>query len=98
MEKRIARVMAMEEHMEKAEQMLRQLEEAWGNYEELQRELAQLSAYYESALWRQDYAADEAGQLPVDLYRGVLSEDGLYNLFMRQQELEEEMRDVLKIR
>ena len=28
----------------------------------------------------EDYEADEAGQVPTDLKRGVLSEDGLYNL------------------
>lgn len=38
-----------------------------------------LSAYYESDDWKQDFAADEAGLLPKDLKRGVLSEDGIYN-------------------
>ena len=38
-----------------------------------------LRAYYESDAWKQDYAADEAGLLPGDLRRGVLSEDGIWN-------------------
>ena len=42
--------------------------------------LRQLSDYYESAAWKRDFAADEAGLLPKDLRRGVLSEDGVYNL------------------
>ena len=39
-----------------------------------------LAEYYESKEWKQDFADDEAGLLPKDLKRGVLSEDGLWNL------------------
>ena len=42
--------------------------------------LVELAVYYSSDAWKRDYAADEAGLLPKDLKRGVLSEDGLYNL------------------
>lgn len=42
--------------------------------------LKALSDYYSSSAWKRDYAADEAGLLPKDLKRGVLSEDGIYNL------------------
>ena len=39
-----------------------------------------LTEYYESKEWKQDFADDEAGLLPKDLKRGVLSEDGLWDL------------------
>ena len=39
-----------------------------------------LTEYNESKEWKQDFADDEAGLLPKDLKRGVLSEDGLWNL------------------
>ena len=42
--------------------------------------LGELSDYYTSAAWKRDFAADEAGLLPKDLRRGVLSEDGIYHL------------------
>ena len=42
--------------------------------------LGLLTRYYESPLWLQDYTMDEKGQFPVDLRRGVLSQDGLYHL------------------
>ncbi len=42
--------------------------------------LRQLSDYYGSAAWKRDFAADEAGLLPKELKRGVLSEDGIYDL------------------
>jgi hypothetical protein len=34
----------------------------------------------DSGEWKEDYEADEAGKLPSELKRGVLSQDGLYNL------------------
>jgi hypothetical protein len=38
-----------------------------------------LDAYYTSGEWREDYEADERGELPPDLKRGVLSQDALYD-------------------
>ena len=43
-------------------------------------QLKALSEYYGSDAWKRDFAADEAGLLPKDLKRGVLSEDGIYAL------------------
>ena len=40
-----------------------------------------LTEYVDSGQWLADYRLDEAGGLPHDLKRGVLSEDGLYDLF-----------------
>lgn len=45
-----------------------------------QEAIETLAAYYGSDEWKQDFADDEAGLLPKDLKRGVLSEDGLWNL------------------
>ena len=39
-----------------------------------------LIRYYEGGQWLKDYECDERGELPVDLKRGVLSQDGIYNL------------------
>ena len=38
-----------------------------------------LGDYLRGPLWRADFEADERGELPPDLPRGVLSQDGLYN-------------------
>ena len=40
----------------------------------------ELRDYYENGQWLRDYEADERGELPVTLKRGVLSQDGLWNL------------------
>lgn len=39
-----------------------------------------LSSYHESGRWLHDYELDEQRLLPPNLKRGVLSQDGLYNL------------------
>ena len=47
---------------------------------DLQGKCLLLEEYYTSGEWREDYEADEAGLFPVDLKRGVLSQDGVYDL------------------
>lgn len=39
-----------------------------------------LAAYLDDGSWLSDYHLDEAGLLPSGLKRGVLSQDGLYDL------------------
>ena len=40
----------------------------------------ELREFYENGQWRRDYEADERGELPATLKRGVLSQDGLWDL------------------
>lgn len=40
----------------------------------------ELLDYYFGGQWLLDYQADERGELPQNLKRGVLSQDGLWNL------------------
>lgn len=49
-----------------------------------------LETYYTGHLWKQDYADDEAGRLPADLKRGVLSQDGIYDLLTAFEEYQKE--------
>ena len=44
------------------------------------QKLRLLDAYYTSGEWREDYEADERGEFPPDLKRGVLAQDALYDL------------------
>ena len=46
---------------------------AWGKAQELE-------AYYTGGQWLADYQRDESGGWPPDLKRGVLSQDGLFDL------------------
>lgn len=40
----------------------------------------ELLRYYEGGQWLLDYQADERGELPAELKRGVLSQDGIWDL------------------
>lgn len=55
-----------------------------------------LAAYYGSADWRADFAADEAGLLPPGLRRGVLSEDGIYNALDAYREWRDALQSPLR--
>ena len=54
----------------------------------IKEDIAELSKYYGSEQWKQDFAADEAGNLPPDLKRGVLAEDGIWNLLFDYSEIQ----------
>ena len=44
----------------------------------------------------QDYKDDEAGLLPADLKRGILSEDGIWNLLTDNRRLLEDLKTMLE--
>ncbi len=46
-----------------------------------------LEAYYTGGLWRRDLEDDEEGKIPEDLKRGILSQDGIYDLLTDYDEL-----------
>ena len=50
-------------------------------FDRVRQDIATLREYEESGQWLQDYEADERGELPQDLKRGVLSQDGLDEVF-----------------
>lgn len=63
--------------------------EAFSKHLEQWREL---SEYYGSEAFYHDLALDEAGKLPSDLKRGVLSEDAVYDLITELSTLADEMQ------
>ena len=87
----IERIAEMERHLDAALAAVGALDKALDQYEAAQLSLAALSEYYGSESWRQDLADDEAGRLPQDLKRGVLSEDGIWNVLEAWREVKERM-------
>lgn len=82
----------MEAIYQKASVTLKALEANIFDLQHMQDDLQKLSDYYGSKQWRKDFEADEQGLYPEDLKRGVLSEDGVYNLLEQNKEI----MDVLK--
>ena len=53
---------------------------------------AALGKYLSSKSWKTDFELDEKGLLPKDLKRGVLSEDAIWDLLERHDELMKEIK------
>ena len=90
--KQIDRISEMERHMERASAAVMELSAALDKYEEAQESISVLSDYYDSDDWKRDFADDEVGRLPAGLKRGVLSEDGIWNLLNDNRDLMERIR------
>lgn len=92
----IERVARMEEASKRVENMLVQLNQGLDSYSQVQHEIDILEKYFDSKQWHADFEADEAGKLPADMPRGVLSEDGLYNLLNRVEDAKERFVDIVR--
>ena len=80
-------IYAMESILDKATHKMDALEKMISEYEDFQFEIKKLEAYFTSQQWKDDYAMDEAGKIPEKLKRGVLSQDGIWNMLERNREL-----------
>ncbi len=92
-----ARIRQMERRLRQAAKAAERLDKALDGWNEAQGAIAALGAYYGSDTWRQDLADDEAGRLPEGLRRGVLSEDGIWNLLSDCRELNQRLQEMNKV-
>ena len=83
----IERIRQMEQRFNKALAIIQEPTKTPESLEAIKEDIAILDDYYGSEDWRQDFADDEAGRLPKGLKRGVLSEDGIWNLLSDYREL-----------
>ncbi|MDO4467262.1 MAG: DUF4298 domain-containing protein [Bacillota bacterium] len=74
----IERIQQMENYYDTLHQWMQS--EALELDETIEHKIRALMNYIESGDWLHDYEMDEKGYLPKTLKRGVLSQDGLYNL------------------
>ncbi len=89
----LQRIAAMEAAFDRTAAAVKALEKALDDYETIKVDIDRLTDYLETNAWREDFEADEAGLVPKDLKRGVLSEDGLYNLLGDIVSLHERMKE-----
>ena len=90
MAERIRRITEMESRYDRVRHVLRASGACPDRLDSVRGDIQALSAYYEGSLWREDFEADEAGLLPKDLKRGVLSEDGVYDLLSEYDTLKKQ--------
>jgi len=86
---RIERIKQMEACLEYASAAVKELSVALEKYEEAREAIRTLDKYLGSRQWKQDCKADEEGKLPKELKRGVLSEDGIWNVLEESRRLDE---------
>lgn len=90
----LQRIVAMEAAFDRTAAAVKALTEALDAYETVKVDIDRLTDYLDSGAWREDFEADEAGFVPEDLKRGVLSEDALYNLLGDIVSIHEQMQDL----
>ena len=87
----VERITLYEQMFDTIEKVLSNIESDLKQLEQCKILLKGLEDYYTGGEWLQDFEADEAGELPADLKRGVLSEDGIYDLLERFEGLRENL-------
>ena len=85
------RIAYYEKILDRTADAIRNLEAALNEYEAICPLLQELERYYTGPEWKADYDADAAGDLPRDLKRGVLSEDGIDDVLSDFRDLEERL-------
>ncbi|MBP5334913.1 MAG: DUF4298 domain-containing protein [Bacteroidales bacterium] len=92
----VKRVAEMEERFDSLQQSVRALEDALNLSQDFRDNYKALKKYMDSGKWLKDYEVDEKGGLPQDLKRGVLSQDGLYDLLQDASGLIDSLRDLTR--
>ena len=83
----LSRVREMEERYDRLTRVITSMEDALAAYARVRPDLEALQEYLDSGQWKADFEADEAGEIPAGVKRGVLSEDGLYDLLEQADQL-----------
>ncbi len=90
----IERIEAMEALLRRAKAAVEALSPALEEYARAREDIRALERYYGGEDWNRDFDDDRAGKFPPTLRRGVLSEDGVYDLLTDDRELVERMREI----
>ena len=90
----IERIKQMEQCLDEVSAAVRNLSVALEQYEAVREAIRMLDEYLGRRQWKQDCKADEAGKLPKDLKRGVLSEDGIWNVLEECRQADIRMQEM----
>ena len=92
----LTRVREMEDRYDELTRVIAGLDEAISDYQDFKPDLQILREYMESGQWKKDFESDEAGQIPAEVKRGVLSEDGLYDLLQGADKILNYIKEVIE--
>ena len=87
------RVKKMEDILHRQLDLMASLRNQLAEVEASQADFEALLAYYQSQTFMEDLSLEEKGHF-MGMTRGVLSEDGIYNLLFDREEVAEKLREV----
>lgn len=93
--KRIVKIEKLENDFGLVRSVANDMDEALYNFAAIQRRIERLFQYQESGEWQKDFEADERGELPKNMKRGILSEDALDELLTDVTLLRDRMKELL---
>ena len=96
MNKTVNRIKDMEKRMRRVTKVVKSMEYALDEWDLMNSDLKVLNKYLGSEEWKADRQADEAGQLPDNLRRGVLSEDGIWDLLVDHRVMMQRLFEIIK--
>lgn len=91
---RLERIAYYENALNELSAAERELDAALERFSAAQTSARELEEYYSGGQWLKDFEADGRGELPANLPRGVLSEDGVYNALEENRGLLLRMREL----
>ena len=89
-DERIERIKKMEEKLDNVSPKVDAFEKSLNDLNSAFEDIKSLSEYYKIE-WKKDYEADEQGKIPKDLKRGVLSQDTLFDLLEKLNEMKNDI-------
>ena len=89
-DERVERVKKMEVLLDKVTPKVKAFEQSLTNLNSAFDDIKTLNEYYKKE-WKEDYEADEQGKIPKDLKRGVLSQDTLFDLLEKLNEMKNDI-------
>ena len=96
MNKTVNRIKDMEKRMRRVTKVVKSMEYALDEWDLMNSDLKVLNKYLGSEERKADRQADEAGQLPDNLRRGVLSEDGIWDLLVDHRVMMQRLFEIIK--
>ena len=92
---RIERIQEMEASFNKVREAVACMHGSLKMLSDVEEDIDLLQNYQSSKKWLEDFEADERGEIPKDLPRGVLSEDGLHDLLVDVAMLRFNLKELL---
>ena len=91
----LKRIQENEERLDKIISVVKELENALNNFEDIQNIIKELELYYGSENWFKDKDAHDKGEIK-NIKAGVLSEDAVWNTLTDIREIYERMYEISK--